>query len=52
MPDSDQIFVFLMQIIKDPLWAAGAAVGALCWIIFFIYLVKELFENVRARYWR
>lgn len=52
MPDSDQIFLFLDQILKAPLWAAGAAIGALCWILFVIYLFKEMLQNVRARYWR
>lgn len=52
MPDGDQIFVFLLQILKDPVWVAGAAVGALCWILFVIYLFKEMFQNVRSRYGR
>ncbi len=52
MPDGDQIFLFLMQILKDPVWVAGAATGALVWILFVIFLFKEMLQNVRARYWR
>jgi hypothetical protein len=51
MPDAETILAFIDQVLTGPVQIAGAFVAAFFVVLFILYLLKEMLENVRSRYW-
>ena len=52
MPDAETILTFIDQVMTGPVQIAGAFVAAFFTVLFVLYLITEMLQNVRSRYWR
>ena len=52
MPDAETLLTFIDQVMVGPVQIAGAFVAGFFLILFVLYLIREMLDNVRSRYWR
>lgn len=52
MLSADQLLLFIRQVLQEAFWIVGGLVIALVLILYLVYLLQGVFQNVRSQHRR